>query len=162
MFYALSNVNLTTFKFPTDRTALFMSKGLFKNLYATSTYYNTPLACLLVQIQFPAARYWFSAVSKKCIHIRPVTRRTCASWKNISRYLEIIFVNIAHIIYKETKNLDIFLRDFHESFLYKDYAFCGFLLCPDSFLECQRFVNLAVHFIKVSIRLFLAKRIIFI
>ena len=57
MFCALSNANLTTFKFPTDRTVLFMSKGLFKNLYAASTYYNTPLACLLVQIQFPAARY---------------------------------------------------------------------------------------------------------
>jgi len=27
----------------------------------------------------------------------------------------------------------------------KDYAFRGFLLYPDPFLECQRFVNLALH-----------------
>ena len=31
--------------------------------------------------------------------------------------------------------------------LHKDYAFREFLPCPDLFLECQRFVNLAVHFI---------------
>ena len=28
---------------------------------------------------------------------------------------------------------------------YKDYAFREFLLCPNPFFECQRFVNLAVH-----------------
>ena len=27
-------------------------------------------------------------------------------------------------------------------------AFRGFLLCPDPFLECQRFMNLAVYFIR--------------
>jgi len=31
--------------------------------------------------------------------------------------------------------------------VFKDYTFRGFLPCPDPFLECQRFVNLAVHFI---------------
>jgi len=38
---------------------------------------------------------------------------------------------------------------------FKDYAFCGFLLCPDSFLECQCFVNLAVHFIRARSSLIL-------
>ena len=32
--------------------------------------------------------------------------------------------------------------------IFKDYAFRGFPLCPDPFLECQRFMNLAVYFIR--------------
>ena len=31
-------------------------------------------------------------------------------------------------------------------YFYKDYTFCGFPPCLDPFLECQRFMNLAVHF----------------
>ena len=37
----------------------------------------------------------------------------------------------------------------------KDYALCGFSSCPDPFLECQRFVNLAVHFIRARSSLIL-------
>jgi len=35
----------------------------------------------------------------------------------------------------------IFDINIHGSFLYKDYAFRGFLPCPDPFLEYQRFVK---------------------
>ena len=46
--------------------------------------------------------------------------------------------------------------DFHGCFLYKNYAFCGFRPCPDPFLERQRFVNLAVHFIRARSSLILS------
>ena len=51
--------------------------------------------------------------------------------------------------------LIIFLINFHE-FLHKDYAFRGFSPCPDPFLECQRFMNLAVHFIRTRSSLILS------
>ena len=56
---------------------------------------------------------------------------------------------LRYILYKK-RYLDILIRSYKcinylfsikNHFLYKDYAFCGFFPCPDSFLECQYFVK---------------------
>ena len=53
------------------------------------------------------------------------------------KYL-IFYVNVCQ---NNVKYLVNYSWDFYGCFLYKDYVFRGFFPCPDSFLECQRFVT---------------------
>jgi len=63
--------------------------------------------------------------------------------------------SIGTLVRKKTTSKEISTYSYLKEISFKDYAFREFPPCPDSFLECQRFVNLTIHFNRARSSLFL-------